>query len=156
MGTDIHGWVEIRDLERGNWWSGVISVRSFVHRSYGMFASLFGERNMGNEFRPIAAQRGAPEGISDEYAEARVGYGESAEIGETWILWSELAAVDWEEEGQLYLGEDGNVHSYPAPGRRRERRKDYLVGTWALLLEMMALLARDYGAENVRLVVWFD
>jgi hypothetical protein len=25
-----------------------------------------------------------------------------------------------------------------------------------LLFEMMELLARDYGAENVRLTVWFD
>jgi len=76
----------------------------------------------------------------------------------TWVLWSELAAIDWEEEGKEYIAEDPPhvVTAEPGPGRRRERRRDSLTGGWVTLFALMRVLAEHYGADNVRLSVWFD
>jgi hypothetical protein len=163
MGADIQGWVEIKRSDIAGW-DGTIFVDKIVHRSYGMFASLFGIRNADEwgengfaevgRFRAIAPGRGEPPGLSWRYREDRDNYG--GQVGETWILWSELAAVDWGMEGSEYIGEDGYVGEEPGPGRRRERRGDYLKGGWATLFTMMAALAEQFGAENVRLNVWFD
>jgi hypothetical protein len=166
--TDIYGWVETRSPPEV-YWDAAIQIRHIVHRQYGMFASLFGVRNtsrtstsgyIGNgvttvgRFRAIAPGRGVPEGASEQYAETF----DSAGIGATWVLWSELAAIDWEEEGEDYLdeGPPHEVHAEPGPGRRRERRGDYLHGGWVTLFELMRVLAEQFGADNVRLSVWFD
>jgi len=133
------------------------------------FASLFGVRNAGlagssgvmgrgvtavGRFRAIAPGRGAPRGASEYFSEEFDGAG----IGATWVLWSELAAVDWEEEGDEYRDNEPPhvVYLAPGPGRRRERRGDYVNGGWATLFELMRVLAEQFGAANVRLSVWFD
>jgi hypothetical protein len=97
--------------------------------------------------------RGEPQGTSESYRNDRDGNGA---VGETWVLWSELAVLNWDEEGGEYIDEDDLVRSTPGPGRRRERRGDYLNGGWATLFKLMETLAGQFGAENVRLVVWFD
>lgn len=163
MGADIQGWVEIKRPGH-DWWDAAILVDKIVHRSDGMFASLFGLRNADEwgetgfaevgRFRAVAPGRGEPPDATSRYREDRDDYG--GQVGETWVLWSELAAVDWDEEGSEYIGEDGYLGDEPGPGRRRERRGDYLKGGWATLLTMMAALAEQLGAENVRLSVWFD
>jgi hypothetical protein len=48
------------------------------------------------------------------------------------------------------------VSAQAGPASRRERRGDYLKGGWATLFQLMALLAEQFGADNVRLSVWFD
>jgi hypothetical protein len=159
VGADIYGWVETRRPGR-EWWNSAIRTHDIVYRQYGIFAGLFGVRNGGSEatedgrFRAIAPGRGSPPGASGNYEEERDAYGGA--VGETWVLWSELAAIDWDEEGEEYIGNDDRVYYEPGPGRRRERRGDYLNGGWATLFKMMALLAEQFGAENVRLAVWFD
>lgn len=79
-------------------------------------------------------------------------------VGETWVLWHELAAIDWNEEGELYIEVEPphRVCDEPALGRRRERRGNYLNGGWATLFTLMRVLAEQFGADNVRLSVWFD
>jgi hypothetical protein len=120
-----------------------------------MFGSLFGWRNGDHGFRPVAAGRGSPAHISTEYFVERDNYG--GQVGETWALWSELAAIEWKEEGEAYIDDVGVIKGYePGSDRHLERRRDYLKGGWALLFEMMELLGRDYGPDNVRLTVWFD
>ena len=161
MGADIFGWVETRETG-SEWWDSAIRIHYIVYRQYGMFASLFGVRNGGNgvtevgRFRAIAPARGAPHGASQYYTEELEGYGGG--VGETWILWGELAAIDWDEEGELYIGDKPPHFVYAQPGsdRRRERRRDCLNGGWATLFKLMAELAEQFGAENVRLSVWFD
>ncbi|WIG60004.1 MAG: hypothetical protein OJF49_002752 [Ktedonobacterales bacterium] len=154
MGADINGWVEIRE-EHADAWRGVIRIDDLVHRSYGMFCSLFGFRNWPHRFRPVAPERGAPPGASAEYEDERDGYG--GPVGETWILWSEFADINWNEEGRQYIDEETDyVESLPGLRRHRERRGDYLVDGWVTLFEKMAALAEEFGAENVRLSVWFD
>jgi hypothetical protein len=158
MGADISGWVEVEEVyESGNHtfgeWHGVIKIDDLVHRSYGMFGSLFGWRN-GYGFRPIVNVRGAPEDQSEEYFLAKQSFGQE---GATWISAIELASVDWNEEGDHYLDETTHtVEGEPGPGRRRIRRGDYLNGGWAILIDFIDRLAKEYGAEHVRLLVWFD
>jgi hypothetical protein len=160
MGNDIWGWVEIRPPERG--WTGAIRISDLVYRQYGMFASLFGVENSGTEarevgrFRAIAAGRGAPPHASHLYVEERDAIG--AAVGETWVLWAECAAIDWDEDGEDYIDVEPPyvVHEGPGPGRRRERRANYLNGGWATLFKLMAVLAEQFGGDNVRLSVWFD
>lgn len=69
------------------------------------------------------------------------------QVGETWLLWSEIAAIDWDEEGLI---------EELTPQLRPERRGDYLRDDWATLFKLMAVLAEQFGANNVRLSVWFD
>jgi hypothetical protein len=159
MGADIHGWVEVRRPDRDEW-DAAFPIDDLVYRQYGMFASLFGVRNGGQDavlehgrFHATAPGRGEPPGASSIYLEDRRGNGA---VGESWILWSELATVNWDEEGSLYLDSDGTVRGEPGPDRQRERRGDYLNGGWETLLKMMGTLAYHYGDENVRLSVWFD
>jgi hypothetical protein len=161
MGADIWGWVETREPGT-NQWDAAFEIHDIVYRHYGMFASLFGLRNGDTtvsetgRFRAIAAGRGAPPGASASFVEDRDGYGGA--VGETWALWSELAAVNWDEEGEYYIDDEPPhaVYDEPGVGRRRERRGDYLKGGWADLFSGMASLSEQFGAENVRLAVYFD
>jgi len=133
-----------------------------------MYASLFGVRNWSNrmlphdvervipvgQFRAIAPGRGAPPNASPEYERDRyVGV-----VGETWVLWTELAAIDWDEEGEQYVDDEPPylVSGWPGPGRRHERRRDHLNGGWATLFKLMEVLAEQFGSDNVRLCVWFN
>lgn len=161
MGADIWGWVETRK-PGSEQWDAAFEIHDIVYRQYGMFASLFGLRN-GDEtvsatgrFRAIAAGRGAAPDASAAYLEDLDSYGGG--VGETWVLWSELAEVDWDEEGEYYIGDEPPhfVYSEPGPGRRRERRGDYLNGGWVDLWQGMASFAEQFGAENVRLAIYFD
>lgn len=164
IGTDISGWVETR-ISGSEWWDAAVRIDDIVYRQYGIFASLFGVRNgaMGatggtgtERFRAIAPGRGAPPGASAFYADELASYGGG--VGETWVLWSELAAIDWDEEGADYISIESPhlVYGEPGTGRRRERRGDYLNGGWETLFKMMELLAVQFGADNVRLSLWFD
>ena len=100
--------------------------------------------------RPV---EGYPQGVSWFYMDR---YDDSC-VGATWVLWSELAAIDWDEEGDGFIeNESPFVYAESGPGRRLERRRDYLNGGWATLFELMAVLAKQFGVENVRLAVWFD
>lgn len=157
MGTDIHGFVETRRSD-SEWWDAAIRIHNIVYRQYGMFASLFGIRNGGSqviedgEFRAIAPARGEPPHASSYFLSDWNHFG----VGETWVLWSELQQIDWQEEGEGYIDEDGYCFAEPGPGRRHERRGDYLNGGWATLFKLMETLAEQFGPENVRLSVWFD
>jgi hypothetical protein len=158
MGADINGWVEVRK-SGSEWWEGVIRIKHIVHRQYGMFASLFGVRNgehgaatAHGSFHAIAYDRGTWRSASGAYATEVEG------VGATWALWSELAAIDWEEEGRLYVDDEPphTVYGDPGPGRHLERRGDYFNGGWVTLFRLMEALAEQFGADNVRLSVWFD
>jgi hypothetical protein len=154
MGVDISGWVEFEPDDAPGYWQPLIRIDDLVYRSYGMFASLFGVRNNFHGFHPIAPSRGEPPHCSWLYKQDRAEAG--GVVNETWALWSELLAVDWDEEGQATLnstmGSSGGEFIEP----HRERRGDDLVGGWAALFEMMRIAARRFGADKVRLSVWFD
>lgn len=151
MGVDISGWVEF-EPENSSYWQPLIRIDDLVHRSYGMFASLFGVRNNLHGFQPIAPNCGEPAHCSWLYKQDRAAA--MAVVNETWALWSELATIDWAEEGHLTL--DAGAHEGRILTRRRARRGDYLTGGWAALFQMMQIAAQQFGADTVRLCVWFD
>ncbi len=152
MGVDIHGWVEITDPA---WtapigWQGVISIAYLIQRSYGMFGSLFGVRN-ADGFLPLAANRGIPPDASPQMkAEIMMREDETVTpswlVAPSWILWSEIRAIDWNETGTDVI----------PPDTRPQTRRQQITPRWRMLFDMMRLLAKHFGAQNVRLVVWFD
>lgn len=160
MGCDITGWVEFSDTtpsrqhaEGAQWW-GVINAGLLLGRNYALFGSLFGVRNTTG-FDPVAADRGLPSDLS-------MRTGRDAQWEEchshTWVTWAELAAVDWDERAPDGEDEDPRIDGdldRDEPPERISRRQT-LDGDWHLLMEMAEPLVRRYGAERVRLVVWFD
>jgi hypothetical protein len=88
MGTDSSGWVEVKRAPDESW-TALMPIDSIVYRSYGMFASLFGIRNQGHYFRPIAARRGMPPDATGLFKSEHDAYGGA--VGTTWVLWSELS-----------------------------------------------------------------
>jgi hypothetical protein len=154
MGTDISGWVEFKPEDAPNYWQPLIRIDDLVHRSYGMFASLFGVRNDSHGFRPIAPNRGEPPHCSWLYKQDRADA--MRVVNETWVLWTELATIDWAEEGHATLSSTMGSYQGQIIEPHRERRGDYLVGGWAALFQMMEAAAAHFGPGRVRLCVWFD
>ncbi|MGW1880657.1 hypothetical protein [Streptomyces sp. NPDC001975] len=66
----------------------------------------------------------------------------------SWISWAELEEADW----------DGTESSAgpSAAETRLSRRQVVRDEDWGDVWSVMAVLAKRHGAENVRLVVWFD
>lgn len=185
MGKNIRGWVEVRREYTGvkppyniNWY-GVIAVGSLLDRNLDMFGSLFGVAK--SHFIPIAASRGLPTDISEEAVNDYLIW--DSVMGETWISWSEIEAISWNEEaldyrpheytpdetGQLHYvsrdklqptdpTEEGKIWQIGASVFRMEKvpRSAFLKEDWRLLFRLMKDLAAEYGNDNVRLVVWFD
>ncbi|SRR5260221_188290 len=94
MGTDIHGWVQVREypVHSPEWWQNVIKLEGMLGRNYGMFGQLFGVRNYEG-FAPLAEERGIPDDYQS-YGERDYDYGHS----QSWIGWRELVAINWDEE----------------------------------------------------------
>jgi len=146
MGVDIRGWVEVRqDWGTGPQWCGVIRVEDWIGRAYGMFGSLFGVQGYG--FRPVGADRGFPRDRSFQ-VEADGGTPDNDVVfGATWVSWSELAGVDWEEREERAGALDTSIGP--------QTRGEMLDERWAVLFQMMEAMARVLGDDCVRLVVWF-
>ena len=109
MGTDISGWVEV--AEEWNYlnappethWDAVVLIDSLVGRSYDMFGLLFGVTNYAN-LPPVVAGRSLPPDTSDLALEH---YCRGETCAESWILWSEIASIDWSVDAL-----DGRPHRY--------------------------------------------
>jgi hypothetical protein len=67
----------------------------------------------------------------------------------TWVTWSELKVINWQEKAHLPLDETNPLSELPT-------RQDVVTPGWAALFRIMEILAHEYGDERVRLVVWFD
>jgi hypothetical protein len=61
-----------------------------------MWGCLFGVRNYAN-FKPIVPERGIPDDSTDQI---KTDFARAAEdsFSPTWVTWSEIKAIDWEEE----------------------------------------------------------
>ncbi len=155
MGTDINGWVEVSPSFRDasspylsdRRWDAVVKIGSIIQRNYNAFGCLFGVMNLVN-FAPLAAERGMPDDVSEE---AEAAYLEATEepasaFSPSWITWAELRAADWDARAATAVR-----------GRGQPTRKEALGSVdWLLLFEIMGALAKQYGDDRVRLVVWFD
>lgn len=114
MGTDIAGIIEVRpwpDLPEGVPWEPAIRLDLLnVTRDYDAFGCLFGVRNYAG-FRPLAAGRGLPEDASEPTRQAFARTDQGSGIGQqpSWISWSEITAIDWDEPA---LRPDEGLHEY--------------------------------------------
>jgi hypothetical protein len=106
MGTDISAWIEVtfETLPHENEWITIVHASLLFNRDYDLFGCLFGVKNYAN-FRPLAPDRGIPKDASITVRNELFKEAENP----SWILWSELKAVDWEEE-TLYP--DDRLHEY--------------------------------------------
>jgi hypothetical protein len=146
MGIDIYGWVEVAHVRSDSHrlWLGVISIRWLADRSYDIFAFLFGHGPV-KLLSSLAGGRGLPHDISNEAADDAM---RSSVISPSWIMWSELMMIVWQER-------NGSLTHITDTGAKLEHRITLTTG-WSVLFEMMRLLAGEFGEGNVRLVVWFD
>ncbi|MGW7263385.1 hypothetical protein [Streptomyces sp. NPDC054842] len=156
MGTDIHGYIEVRssfidssepddDELFFRWHPAVALDHVYSGRSYAAFGCLFGVR--GGFFPPLAAQRGFPRDASRAVTRAFERQLEDAH-SPSWISWAELEEADW-----------GSTESVAQPSSletRLTRREVVREVDWGDVWSVMAVLAKRHGGENVRLVVWFD
>jgi hypothetical protein len=127
MGTDIHGWVEIK-MPWSEHWYEIIRVGLLLNRSYDIFGCLFGVRNYAN-FAPIAAHRGIPVDASEVVKQEA---GNEYDHSHSWITWAEIKQIDWEEPAEL---PDSRIHRY---GRDEQGN---------LVLESKASWDRDFAAQ---------
>ncbi|WP_372346114.1 hypothetical protein [Streptomyces sp. KL116D] len=150
MATEIDGLIECRpgarlwgpDDEDSVWYAAVELWLLNVGNAYDALACLFGVRNSYG-FRPLAENRGLPADASDALAAQHAVGGAPEDVyGPTWITWSELLRVDWQETD---LG-----------GTRTRAQAAGDATHWGPAWSVMRLLSELHGAANVRLVVWFS
>jgi len=161
-------------------WYGIVSVGFLLHRNTNAFGCLFGIRNPSN-FVPVAAERGLPPDKSEEVE--KDADEQDWCYGHTWITWQELTQIDWNEsvinafvrrykknEKGEWISDGGFIPNTPinyVEGNSWEEggclnkveritRADAVKGTFDLVFDLMERLAKNFGDEFVRLVVWFD
>ncbi len=183
MGCDIHGWVEIKNY---GFWNSILKIDLLINRNYDMFGSLFGVRNYANfrpvaKSRGIPddiswetkadIERWGYDGHSHsfitykeikdiDWEEYSIDFGnrvfvysiKKGDFIENWLLSTELTDEDMDTlyENKVLVKED-KIYML-----RKLKRKHALTRDWKLLFDIMDLLAKEVGEDNVRLVVWFD
>jgi hypothetical protein len=185
MGTNINGSVEVtyghRDPPGGPLvWHDVVWAGILLNRNYNAFGCLFGVRNYSG-FVPIAPERGLPSDPSRRVREQAER--PNSDYSHSWVTWAELKGVDWTESvvdawvHQYRKSKTGYYVEFGArmldpPGSRQEgeswqegdvlcrveriARRQSLDDTYEMVFEVMETLAKRFGDDQVRLVVWFD
>lgn len=143
MSTDMVGFVEFE--EHPNHWCAGILIDCIVIGHYDAYGCLFGVKNYA-EFRPIAANRGIPFNASMPVREDESQQDEHS-YGHSWITWAEIQAIDWDEQGLDF--------DQRHPDEYAVRRSILESEDWIFLFNVMELFGERYGADNVRMVVWF-
>ncbi|MCX5143907.1 hypothetical protein [Streptomyces sp. NBC_00338] len=149
MSTDFSGMVECNpgahlwgpDDEDSVWQSAIDVWLLNSGNAYDALACLFGVRNYFG-FRPPAEDRGLPEDSSSGVRAMFAAAGGPDDVyGTTWITWAELTSADWQETNS-----SGSLSRQDVAGDTTH---------WGPVWAVMHTLAKLYGPENVRLVVWF-
>ncbi|MGV9454504.1 hypothetical protein [Streptomyces sp. NPDC003635] len=99
MGTNIRGYVECRTWgtdDDSAWYPAIELPLLGILRDYDAFACLFGVRDPGAHWRPVAADRGLPADVSRRVHAEHASWGDTA-FGVTWLDWTEVLALDWDE-----------------------------------------------------------
>jgi hypothetical protein len=92
VGTDIDGVIESRSPD-GRWQFTADLLDFKPPRDYVAWECLFGVRGAGDVERPLFADRGLPDGVSDPVRETSEG---AFQHGHTYATWAEVEAVDWD------------------------------------------------------------
>jgi hypothetical protein len=185
MGVNIRGWIEARDAKLDApfnevKWCGVVKVDFLLHRNTNAFGCLFGVGNPSH-FVPVAVERGLPPDQSEE-VEADAKEQEWC-FGHSWVTWWELKQVDWDEsvidafvrrykknEKGEWVSDGGFIPDTATDHTEGNTwddgeylnkvehlsRADAVKETFDLVFGLMERMAKDFGDESVRLVVWFD
>ena len=94
--SDIYGAVEIRSV---GIWLSVIDISSLLMKHFDLHGCLFGIDNYAG-YSPLFADRGLPPDCSDAILTDTQQY--MSENGHpSWVLWSELRVVDWQERAPV-------------------------------------------------------
>lgn len=104
----IYGGVEFR---LGSDWLKLIEISSLLLKHSDLYACLFGVHNYAG-YVPLFADRGFPSDCSESLrSEAAVYIDEVSHP--SWVLWSELQRVDWEEAA---IRRDERIHEFILEG----------------------------------------
>lgn len=126
MTTFMSGWVEARSTQHAYaGWVPVVDIDIFASGQQSRMSQLFMELP-GASHPPIVPQRGLPADTSTLVR--REAQASDTKWGETWCAWAELMPY---------------------------ARADVVGEEWLVLLSVMQSLADYYGADNVRLIVWY-
>ncbi len=127
MGADIYGFAEIFKnvpADGPEAWVGVMRLHELVERNYGMFGALFGVRNIDG-FVPAFAGRGLPADASE--ATAIESSDLDGGVRPSWILWSELSAVEWDAIGSKQLRETHVKEEHR--GRKSQHNPSFVISS---------------------------
>lgn len=164
MSTYIYGSVEVKQGNSGiSDWVTIMDID--ISSDYNLFACLFGIRNYAN-FKPLFPSRGYPPDCSDtiikEYGgeefsslddfltrcyDSLHGYALGFSYGLTWCSYKELQDIDLDEKSEKTCIRTGKYIT------RREALDNF---EFQELIQKMSDLAKRYGEEGVRMVVYFD
>jgi hypothetical protein len=180
MGCDIHAWLETR---RDSQWSTPDSKALDLDRAYDTFGLFFGVRNYAN-FSPVAERRGFPRGASALVCQDYEKWSDDAHSA-SWLTWADVERVEREQallDSYIHEYDAAGTHLGTFAGSSQLTPPEYMAlasgesvtkdghlfrqehvqaldnlsTAWQAALDRMRALAADYGADNVRLVVWFD
>lgn len=171
MGCDIHGWIELRRKDNGEW---ISAARVTGDRNYSWFSIIASVRG-GDPESAIAYPRGVPSNASyavkqdhkewcgDAHSETFITV---AEIGEAWRRFVDNAGSTETGELQSALAAaSGNAVSYRDKIRNlkcAESVYDFLpehsnIWEFASIDEdLNPTLYEDKWYDDLRMVVWFD
>lgn len=184
MGINISGCLEISHSDLADQYGGLRWERAvdlsvlLPSRDYVLYHSLFGIGDH-TDFQPVAPGRGLPEDASACVSDDKERILSQAYFGHTWLTFQELQSIDWDEsavEGIAWEYSEGKATGDGITVRKEDPRR--VLGTefeergsqWKferitrreslgeggpLLCELMAALARQFGADCVRAIVWF-
>jgi hypothetical protein len=172
MGCDIHIFSEVK--YHGGYWkpwlksySGDLQLDCLSNRHYLWFSILAGVRSGGNSIKPIAANRGIPEGISKEVLDGMESY-----HSQTWCTLEEMAESlmlvkkyyednadedSYEDEGEEIKYESSGLW-YPDNVNWHPRYNNENIEPVIKEYEEICALAEflDIPIPEVRLVIGFD
>jgi len=186
MGCDIHGWVEVKEkygwasvicIDELIWRNYDMFGSLFGVRNYAGFRPIAPNRGFPEDASYITKRDYKGWGI-DAHSATWITWKEIKEID-----WEEEAEREDARIHVYKVREDGTLEyrhkflwsseltheDYRILREKKELRKDNIVyklekikrkdalsNDWKALFELMEVLAKRYGDENVRLVVWFD
>ncbi|TPQ22974.1 hypothetical protein [Streptomyces sporangiiformans] len=115
MGADMDGAIEVRSA--AGCWEVEVDLPAFrLGRDRDVWDCLFGFGGTGDVERPLFADRGLPDDVSDPVRETGVG---DHQHSHTYATWADVAAVDWDAPladrpawswaGRWRPGEDGEL-----------------------------------------------
>lgn len=129
---DIFGYLEVIDKEKG--WVILDELPIPEERNYAIFNLLFGiKRSLFVKF-PVSSFRGVPTYKKEKLEEREEKFDKMDYHSHTWLNVKDLVEYDFDLLAINVL--EGS--------------------TWKSFIEKMKELAKSYGNDGVRVVVWFD